>query len=618
MSPIVWSSEKPLPTNTSYYDGSASVTQTSDGKIWVVWDKEVQSRWSIFYTTSSDYGATWALEQNLTAVPSQDFNKDPSIVQLSNGTIIVVWAAQKNPPLLPNDFEMSASPNALTIPRGSSGFSNITVHSLNGFSDLVSLSTRIGPPTPHITTGFSPPQVTPPPNGNAYSGLTINVGVQTPVGTYTVTVRGYNQALDVTRTTIVTVTVPSTLSSPSSMVSDFSPAAEPTQSPYELVYRTSSDNGTTWSAEKKLPLDDASGDNLAPSIMQAANGSIWLVWVSGRTGNSELYYKTSPDGISWSSDFRLTYNASVDGSPSIAQMQNGNIWVVWSTDRFGLNEELIYNVYNGTSWLGEQRLTSTVDYIDVYPAILQAWNGTIRVFWTIIGVPGDGTGDIYYVESNNNGTSWSSPIPFTTDTREDQWVAVAESVDTRMWVVWTSNRTGGFDLYYRTSLVHNLAVTVVDPSPLRVYQKENVTIDVTVRNWGDFGESFTLSCYANTTLVYSRPVTLASGAWTTVTFGWNTSGFERGNYYVTAVASVVLGEIYAGDNSLTHSTIRVKLLGDVDDSGLVNTRDMFNLGKAFGSVPGNPNWNEEADMNGDNAVNTVDLSELVGNFGATG
>jgi hypothetical protein len=147
---------------------------------------------------------------------------------------------------------------------------------------------------------------------------------------------------------------------------------------------------------------------------------------------------------------------------------------------------------------------------------------------------------------------------------------------------------------------------------------ENVSVSATVHNFGDFGESFTVNCYANTTLVDSHVVSLSSGGWVSLVLGWNTSGFSRGSYYVTVEAVPVLGEVYIEDNVMIHGTVHVKLLGDVNDSGFVNVVDMFSLGKAFGSSPGSPNWNEEADMNGDNAVNAADLSRFVSNFGKAG
>jgi hypothetical protein len=85
-----------------------------------------------------------------------------------------------------------------------------------------------------------------------------------------------------------------------------------------------------------------------------------------------------------------------------------------------------------------------------------------------------------------------------------------------------------------------------------------------------------------------------------------------------AEASAVVGEVYVGDNVRIEGDVVVKLLGDVDGSCFVEVRDLWAVGKAYGSIPGSPNWNEEADLNGDNAVNRTDVSSLSGNYGSTG
>ena len=72
------------------------------------------------------------------------------------------------------DFSITASPNYLTIQRGSSGSSTITITSINGFNQPVQLSVSEAPSG--VTVTLSPSQVTPPAGGTATSTLTISVG----------------------------------------------------------------------------------------------------------------------------------------------------------------------------------------------------------------------------------------------------------------------------------------------------------------------------------------------------------------------------------------------------------------------------------------------------------
>jgi uncharacterized membrane protein len=118
-------------------------------------------------------------------------------------------------PLEP-DFEISAFPDSLTIIRGESDTSTITVTSLHGFSSAVTLSVS-GVPS-GVTTSFDVNPVTPPVDGTATSTLTVSVDVLAEPGDYTLTVTGTSGTL--TRTVDISLTV--------SLPPDFSISAFPT------------------------------------------------------------------------------------------------------------------------------------------------------------------------------------------------------------------------------------------------------------------------------------------------------------------------------------------------------------------------------------------------------
>jgi hypothetical protein len=231
-----------------------------------------------------------------------------------------------------------------------------------------------------------------------------------------------------------------------------------TGSSYTVVCKTSIDAGTSWSNEAILaPGPDMDID---PSIFQAMDNTIWVVWSSSRTGGYDLYYKTSSDnGVSWSSDTRLTTDPNLDKLPSIAQTGDGKIWVVWCSDRLAGNYELFYKIYNGSSWSNDAQLTAN-PRIEMDPMILQTFDGEIYIFWSSRSHGETGQDDLYYITSSDNGSTWSNNIQFTTDNNDDMWPSVTQTGDWKIWVVWTSNRgdqpDGNWDIYYRTSIVGDI------------------------------------------------------------------------------------------------------------------------------------------------------------------
>jgi hypothetical protein len=102
------------------------------------------------------------------------------------------------------DFSLSASPSSLSIKRGSSKTSAITVTWLNGFSSAVGLTASCPSGGAGMTCALSLSSVTSS-SGSATSTLTITVSSSTPAATYTVTITGTGGSL--TRTVTITVKV---------------------------------------------------------------------------------------------------------------------------------------------------------------------------------------------------------------------------------------------------------------------------------------------------------------------------------------------------------------------------------------------------------------------------
>lgn len=100
-------------------------------------------------------------------------------------------------------------------------------------------------------------------------------------------------------------------------------------------------------------------------------------------------------------------------------------------------------------------------------------------------------------------------------------------------------------------LVHDVAITQVVPSAVRVAVGTTVQIDVTAKNEGTAYENFTVTLYYDSNIIGMQTITeLTPGASKLITFNWDTTGTTPGtDYTITAVASTVPGETDTTDNT---------------------------------------------------------------------
>jgi len=108
----------------------------------------------------------------------------------------------------------------------------------------------------------------------------------------------------------------------------------------------------------------------------------------------------------------------------------------------------------------------------------------------------------------------------------------------------------------------NIAVTNVTPSEFVIEKGSTQAIDVTVANKGYFPETFNLTLYANATAIQTQNVTLLGRNSDIITFLWNTTGFAKGNYTISAYAWPVPSEVKTDDNLYIDGTGQIKISED--------------------------------------------------------
>jgi len=107
-------------------------------------------------------------------------------------------------------------------------------------------------------------------------------------------------------------------------------------------------------------------------------------------------------------------------------------------------------------------------------------------------------------------------------------------------------------------LIHDIAVIKVEVSPRIVKKGDVVNIKVTVRNEGNFSESFGLTVFYDGTAIETRNISLLdAGKDKLLSFSWNTSDVNVGVYAIKAEVSPVANEKELDDNIFIDGKVEV-------------------------------------------------------------
>lgn len=153
---------------------------------------------------------------------------------------------------------------------------------------------------------------------------------------------------------------------------------------------------------------------------------------------------------------------------------------------------------------------------------------------------------------------------------------------------------------YAGTLAPKPDITVVDIrlSSSEVYVGRGVSVYVTVENYGEFHETFSVKAYCDNTVIGMLVVnSLGAGMNRTLTFSFNVSGFILYvNHTVRAEASILPYEINIANNVLLKGSIRARALGDVNGDKQIDILDIVSIAKIYGHRQSDLDWNGFADI----------------------
>jgi len=172
--------------------------------------------------------------------------------------------------------------------------------------------------------------------------------------------------------------------------------------------------------------------------------------------------------------------------------------------------------------------------------------------------------------------------------------------------------------------VHDVAITGVTVelpyNASAAYPSWNINVNVTIRNKGDFNETFNVTAYygENGNIGTQSVTDLSPAENITLIFPWDTKGvapceYNYGGeqyvpYTITANATPVPDETNTADNTFINGNVTVRRFGDANGDGHVDGFDFTMLNVCWLMVYPDERYNPNADFNGDGSIDGFDYT----------
>lgn len=203
---------------------------------------------------------------------------------------------------------------------------------------------------------------------------------------------------------------------------------------------------------RKLTHDDANDEDGAFAL--ADDGTIYFAWISDRSGNTDVWMKSSKDGISWSDPWPVVATPVDDLMNSMARTSDGRFHLTgrrgpWHTGQFAVWDSSSVDLIN---W------SQPVKWTELRAA------GTFQEspkgdYWLVFLSRRSGNYDLYSQRSGDRGATWTDPVAITSDPKEDfifSFRIARDGTHILLWEQHDASVRGGYlgksaDIYLSTS-----------------------------------------------------------------------------------------------------------------------------------------------------------------------
>jgi parallel beta-helix repeat protein len=316
--------------------------------------------------------------------------------------------------------------------------------------------------------------------------------------------------------------------------------------------------------------------------------------------------------IAYSSQISVTGNSLLDNS--------GGIWLKEATDNIVKKNLIKLNSFDGIYLWSSLNNTLSENTVENNTYGISPYYGSDNKIYHNNFVnneysvnPNDPT-DLWDDSYPSGGNYWSDYTGIDLKRGAGQNEAGSDGVGDTAYVLDTTNHDR-FPLMKPYAGPHDIGITWFSMSKTIVGQGYSLPASVKIVNYGEQLESFNLAIKANSTTIQTMPVTLTGRNSTTVSLLCPTSGLAKGSYSVSAYATPVPSETDTSDNTRSGGLVFVSIAGDVNADKKVDLKDVFAVGKAYGSRLGDPRYDPNLDINNDGIIDLKDYFIVCKNYG---
>jgi hypothetical protein len=222
---------------------------------------------------------------------------------------------------------------------------------------------------------------------------------------------------------------------------------------YDIAYKTGilGSTGVTWRPVNRLT--NNAFINASPSLAQLQNGTILLFWTYKVASSYQVYYEKYAGGVLWSSPVQVTTTTLNDTYVSTGVGRDGTLWLVWTRadstcPSCGVTKQLYYKTLKGNVWSSETQLTTDTNW-NFGSSVLVGKDGQVRVVWA----KGQSSPDNFQINYKfYNGTVWSSETQIVTSTTEDTAPSLMQDRNGTLWLFWARKIVVSSLLFYHVLL----------------------------------------------------------------------------------------------------------------------------------------------------------------------